>query len=245
MTSIRTLLLALAVIATSSNALCLPRIDDSMPALPLSKISNTGSAPLPVPDKDPKYIILGLGFQNYTCSPSSSTWIQSTIQAGAIADLYDITSQTTSDTGDRFSRASLKAFETCLRVTKCVPTMDNGYCERCHTISSAAFASNRVGEHYFDQINGSQMPNFALSTLQCFFSGKKAGGVKAPTKAYKGSNGLGAVDWLYLVDNNSGRTKGTTSVYRVETAGGVAPSSCSNPGSSMHVPYATEYWFYD
>ncbi|CAK1356942.1 hypothetical protein CB0940_11885 [Cercospora beticola] len=245
MTLIRDLVLALATLATSSNALCLPRSEDSKPALPLSKISNTGSTPLPVPSKDPKAIILGLGFQNYTCSSSSSTWVQSTIQAGAIADLYDITSKTTSNTGDRYSKSSLKAFETCLKVTKCTPTTANGFCDRCHTISSAAFASKRVGEHYFDQINGLQMPNFALDTLKCFFSGKKGGGVKAPANAYKGANGLGAVDWLYLVDNNSGRTKGMTSVYRVETAGGVAPSSCSTPGSAMQVPYATEYWFYD
>ena len=89
------------------------------------------------------------------------------------------------------------------------------------------------------------MPNFNVWGHGDFFSGKKGGNAKAPSKAYKGSNGLGTVDWLYLVDNGCGRTTdGLKSIYRVETAGGVAPSSCDSSTPAMQVPYAAEYYVY-
>lgn len=130
-------------------------------------------------------------------------------------------------------------------MTRCTPTEANGYCSTCHTLSitNVSGALNRIGEHFFDQIAGSQLPNFDVWGHGDFFSGKKGGSAEAPDTAYKGSNGLGAVDWLYLIDNGSGRTTDALqSVYRVETAGGVAPSSCAD--GQMQVPYAAEYYVY-
>ncbi|USW53921.1 hypothetical protein Slin15195_G072400 [Septoria linicola] len=255
MAPIHNAFLAIATLASLTTALSIPRTLWSLnkaaanPSLPLSKISNTNSPPLPTPSQPPKYILLGLGFQNYTCSSASSTYVQSTTQAGAIADLYDITSIATSSSGDKYTRSTLKAFETCLKLTKCIPSVDNGYCETCHSISSAAFTlsatGKHVGTHYFDQISSLQLPNFSLPGLGGnFLSAKKISGAKAPSTAYQGANGLGAVDWLYLVDNGSGRSMGLGSVYRVETAGGVAPGKCGG-GEMVQVPYAAEYWFYE
>ncbi|KAK4626523.1 Ecp60-1 [Fulvia fulva] len=212
------------------------------PALPLKQVDNTGSTPLPEPTGKLHYIQLGSGFQNYSCS-ASNTWVASVPSAGAIAQLYDVTAIVNQLTTDSYTKNTLKSFETCLKATKCTPDVNNGYCDQCHRISAAAFQAWNDGEHYFDQLNGAQTPNFAVA--DDFISGKKVGAVKAPKAAYKGESDLGAVDWLYLVDNGSGRTHGLKSVYRIHTAGGVAPSSCSKPGSALQVPYAAEYWFYN
>lgn len=216
----------------------------STPTLPLCDVDNTGPSPLPKPPNSPKYITLGLGFQNYTCNATGS-WIQTTPSAGAIASLYDISHAITQYTHDDFSRHTLESFQTCLEHTSCTPCPENNYCGKCHSIAAARFRRNQIGFHFFDQLNGAQTPNFNLFAGVDFLSVKKAGSIKAPSDAYDGENGLGAVDWLYLVDNGLGRTHGLKSVYRVETAGGVAPSSCGEEGSMLAVPYAAEYWFYD
>lgn len=222
---------------------------DGTPTLPLSDVDNTGASPLPTPSNDPKYITLGLGFQNYTCNATAATptgsWIQTTTSAGAIADLYDISKAVNKWTHDTFSKNTLKSFEVCLKTTKCSPSPSNNYCGACHSIAAAPFRAGLEGIHFFNQLNGAQTPNFDLFAGGDFISAKKAGGVKAPGDAYDGENGLGAVDWLYLVDNGSGRTHGLKSLYRVETAGGVAPKTCTKVGGQLQVPYAAEYWFYD
>lgn len=233
-------IIGLALSAACSKSLCLPRLNSS-PTLPLSEVDNA----LPAPSGDVKFVNLGLGFQNYTCT-SAGTYIQTVVSAGAIASLYDITSTASKVSGDAVTQSTLRAFETCLALTRCTPTSKNGFCDSCHNIAAAAYRQSDAGEHFFDQISGSQMPNFALTFTEAghFLSAKKSTGCKAPTGAYDGQNGLGAVDWLYLVDNGSGRSQGLSSVYRVETAGGVAPSSCDQAGSVLQVPYAAEYWFY-
>lgn len=232
-------LINFALSAACSKALCLPHIAASPPTLPLSEVDNA----LPAPSGDVKFVTLGLGFQNYTCT-STGTYVQSVVSAGAIASLYDITSTVSMMPGDAATRTSLRAFETCLKMTKCTPTTQNGYCDSCHNIAAAAYRRNDAGEHFFDQMSGSQTPNFDIKEAGMFLSVKKSAGCKAPADSYTGQNGLGTVDWLYLIDNGLGRSKGLSSVYRVQTAGGVAPKTCDKAGSVLQVPYAAEYWFY-
>lgn len=209
------------------------------PTLPNNQINNA----LPSPTGQLKSVQLGLGFQNYSCSATSNTWIQTVPSSGAIADLYDITALVNTATHDTLTRTALHSFETCLTVTKCTPSPANGYCDACHRIAAAPYQPALDGEHFFNQLNGAQTPNFAVKND--FLSCKKVGSAPAPASAYDGQNGLGAVGWLYLIDNGSERTHGLSAVYRVETAGGVAPSSCDEPGSFLEVPYSAEYWFYD
>lgn len=74
--------------------------------------------------------------------------------------------------------------------------------------------------------------------------GKKEADVKAPAGSDAGPEGTGAVDWLFL--GNKGGSVGLEAVYRVETAGGSAPSTCQgvDVGGVISVQYAAEYWFY-
>jgi hypothetical protein len=206
--------------------------------------SNTGSAALPPPTGQPKYVQLGLGFQNYTCN--GTAYVQTAPSSGAIANLYDFTDDLTPANLDTLSPAILKKFESCLKATSCEPK-DGQDCDLCHVLAIASIepdALRQTGFHFFDRPAGAQVPNFNIFEAGDFLSAKRAGGVKAPAGSYTGRNGLGTIDWLYLVDNASGRSHGLSSVYRVETAGGVAPKTCDTAGTQAFIPYAAQYWFY-
>lgn len=64
----------------------------------------------------------------------------------------------------------------------------------------------------------------------------------APAGAALGANGFGSVPWIKL-DGLEGAYK---EVYRVQTAGGMAPANCSGAvaGTVFTVEYSAQYWFY-
>jgi len=66
--------------------------------------------------------------------------------------------------------------------------------------------------------------------------------IKAPKNASKGPAKTGAVDWLALVTKEP--SVGIAQVYRVSTAGGVAPATCAGQPSVISIPYAAAYHFY-
>lgn len=63
----------------------------------------------------------------------------------------------------------------------------------------------------------------------------------APADAPKGPNGLGSVPWLKLGGAEGGAFR---EIYRVDTAGGVAPKTCEGLPERFEVEYAAMYWFY-
>jgi hypothetical protein len=69
----------------------------------------------------------------------------------------------------------------------------------------------------------------------------KNNSVPAPAGASVGQNGvgLGAVPWLKLT-TREGATGGLEEVYRVNTAGGVAPATCGSIQGTFEVQYAAE-----
>jgi hypothetical protein len=98
-----------------------------------------------------------------------------------------------------------------------------------------------IGSHYF-QADGT--PTFDLITVREILFAKKVADIKAPASANKGLGGYGAVDWLALGDKSE--SVGLRQVYRVVTAGGSAPATCTEGGANtiISVQYAAEYWFY-
>ena len=76
------------------------------------------------------------------------------------------------------------------------------------------------------------------------FKGKRDAAIAAPPDAVKGPGGIGdgAIDWLAL-SAVAGSVK-LQKAYRVETAGGKAPSSCAGQPPLIKVQYAAAYWFY-
>lgn len=114
-----------------------------------------------------------------------------------------------------------------------------------------------VGEHYFAT---NTTPTFDLSIASNFrpesndagedfgvahFTTVGAKNSTAPASAPKGENGVGngAVPWLRLPAKNDS-TSEIKAVYRLNTAGGKAPTTCEDSPAYFSVQYSAEYWFY-
>ncbi|KAI5195870.1 hypothetical protein E4T39_08026 [Aureobasidium subglaciale] len=180
-------------------------------ALPTPSAANQNTVPLnglPAPDTlSLKYITLGVGTQNYSCSAAGAV----PTAIGAVADLYDASLLMSP------SKASLiPSFAAVAYSTK------------------TWFDLPTLGHHWF---SAAGVPTFDTES-RGFLSAKKVAGVAAP----KGCIGS-SIDWLYLQDDGRGVSKNVQAVYRVETAGGNPPATCSKAGV-VKVPYAAEYWFY-
>lgn len=96
------------------------------------------------------------------------------------------------------------------------------------------------GHHEF---TAAGVPMFKLVTEAAdygYVMGKSVANSTAPADSVKGTNGLGSVAWLKL----QGVEGDYKEVYRVGTAGGVAPKTCEGQKSFFVVEYAAEYWFW-
>ncbi|KAK5133775.1 hypothetical protein LTR08_007425 [Meristemomyces frigidus] len=170
-----------------------------------------------------QHVGLGAGTQNYTCN--GTAWVQTGAGDGAFATLYDAASllaaSTTSISSLPSGRlAQYKRVKECQELANLLPQL------------------SILGNHYFDANNRATF-NLSQANPPLVLSAAKLDSVQAPV--------ADAISWLYLVDANDSISRGLKAVYRVETAGGVAPSSCTSAqmGSSTFIPYAAEYWFYD
>lgn len=111
-----------------------------------------------------------------------------------------------------------------------------------YAIPTASEAEKRLsGHHEFTELG---VPLFKLQTANADYGYVQAKldvlKSAAPTDAAKGSNGLGSVPWIKL-NAVEGDYK---EVYRVNTAGGVAPKTCEGVVGSFTVEYSAQYWFY-
>jgi hypothetical protein len=97
-----------------------------------------------------------------------------------------------------------------------------------------------LGTHFFDSKG---TPTFNLSAVGKILYAAKVGDVKAPATSNKGPEGTGAVDWLALTAKIGYTSVGLGEVYRVVTAGGNPPTTCSAAGV-VSVQYAAEYWLF-
>jgi hypothetical protein len=175
-----------------------------------------------------KYALLGRGTQNYTCSGSGAP-----TPVGAIAILYDA--------------SCLAAYHSSL-LHELVPgflQFDQG-----EEILAAAvfgrFSDEKLvaGHHYFLPDKTTAVFDMRVNGQTGYFEGRKTAVVDAPDYAYKGKNneGDGAVPWLKL--KSTGKSVGLSEGFRMITAGGEPPKSCSGQPGNFEVPYAAEYYFY-
>lgn len=192
----------------------------------LCDLSNVVLPPAPTPlapiseGASIRMIVIGRGTQNYTCSSSSAQ--AAPVAQGAVAQLFNATCDYA-----RLNDAVMADF-TAMALKYSVPTGKEA--EQRH-----------VGHHEFTDKG---VPLFWLKTDTVDFGyiQAKPDAIKsaAPKDASKGSNGLGSVPWLKL-NAVEGDYK---EVYRVHTAGGVAPKTCEGIEGSFTVEYSAQYWFY-
>lgn len=167
-----------------------------------------------------RHIAIGRGVQNYTCASAAATDLP--VANGAVATLFNATCD-----------AARLNIQTLTDIT----TLALDY-----AIPSDPEAVKRISGHH--EFTEKKIPLFKLQTdtvdygyVQCKPDDVKSA---APQTASKGSNGLGSVAWLKL-NSVEGDYK---EVYRVNTAGGVAPKTCEGQPESFSVQYSAQYWFY-
>ncbi|RMZ68654.1 malate dehydrogenase [Pyrenophora seminiperda CCB06] len=214
-----------------TDALC----DLSNVALPAGKSCNlyqsrdpilttTAPTPLPAPAQGTtlRHIAIGRGTQNYTCASASSSDVPKAV--GAKASLFNATCDAA-----RLNLITLGQV-TDLSLNYAIPTSPE--------------AEQRLSGHH--QFTAAGVPLFMLETPGADYGRIEAKvDVKsaAPTTASKGTNTLGSVPWLKLSATTDG-SWAYKEVYRVHTAGGVAPDNCQGIQGSFTVEYSAQYWFY-
>jgi hypothetical protein len=178
----------------------------------------------------PSFVMLGVGFQNYTCSAAGTY-----TSVGATADLFDLSC---------LSEVDSTAFDGCPNCNY-NNIQDFAFAMWSATpVDDLAVISQRVptklGAHFFiKNANGGISPswdfrgNFAPNQPDAFVVAAKVAGLKAPT----GQD----VDWLQLKGVSGGLA---TSLYRTHTRGGQPPTSCSPGSADIRVKYVSEYWLY-
>ncbi|OBT60901.1 hypothetical protein VE03_10814 [Pseudogymnoascus sp. 23342-1-I1] len=175
-----------------------------------------------------KFVTLGRGVQNYTCSGDYGT----PVAVGAIAEIFEITALAQWN--------PVSPLFTGLPAAAAYLTIP-GVQQLLNTRMPAGNPATIIGKHYFTSAG---VPTFDLYARSKKLSSKLVAKVSAPANANVGPAGTGAVGWLKLDD--AGGSVGLKEVYRVYTAGGNPPASCSGhtAGAVFTVEYAAMYWFY-
>jgi hypothetical protein len=214
--------------------LALPTAVSSLALLQLSKRDSitvaqpTSGLPAPStisPAVSLKYIGLAIGTQNYTCAATPNSASGVPVSIGAKANLYD---------AGTFLQSHPDMIST-------LPGLALGYQTMSGDDISTLMNMPLLGHHFF---NAALQATFDLTAVNAKLVAKKLNDIPAPTSACPGPDGAGAVDWLELVDVGSGASSVITYAYRIETAGGMAPATCTNQSGTFQVEYSAEYWFY-
>lgn len=164
------------------------------------------------------HIAVGRGVQNYTCATAAATETPKAV--GAVASLFNATC-------DIVRAPAVLASVTNIALDYDIPT--------------GPLANDRLSGHH--EFTEKGIPFFNLVTDRVNFGQvhvNVTSKMPAPKSASKGPNNLGSVPWLKLVHLDGDYQE----VYRINTAGGVAPKTCEGVQGDFSVQYAAEYWFY-
>lgn len=192
---------------------------------------------LPPPDGlQLKYVLLGVGTQNYTCGSNETAPPGTT---GAVAKLYDIGTRLNRDPLAQWKISSITGLSLSLSA---FPNLLEGY------LMLEGY-NEWLGNHFFTKMDATtSIPTFFLDHAKTtpFPNAmvSKKNSTDAPKTACPGTKNEGAVPWLRLVDDKGLSAGGVNTVYRVETAGGKQPAVCKDQKATFEIPYAAQYWVY-
>ncbi|KAI1609220.1 ureidoglycolate dehydrogenase [Exophiala viscosa] len=200
-----------------------PTCDLSNAVLPVAPV------PLPTPGANLtlEHVALGRGVQNYTCANSTAT----PAAVGAVARFYNA-SCVASDYPDLLTLLPNLALQYPLPSATDAPLEPSDL-----TLSTHHFFSNTTTPVF--AFDAPTSPDLGRVFAQ------KINQTDAPVNAVAGVNGTGsgAVPWLYLT-SRSDTVGDIKTVYRVATAGGNPPKTCSGQPEAFSVQYSALYWFY-
>ncbi|KAF2832430.1 hypothetical protein CC86DRAFT_313452 [Ophiobolus disseminans] len=233
--ALSTVIATVALLTASTCAL--PHPAAYAPASDLSKLAKLlPASTLPAPDGKLKYVVLGIGTQNYTCTSGNPDAAPGT--TGAVATLYDIGTKLNNDNNAKWKIPTISPLALSLSAYPKLLEWNLGF----------QGYTNVLGHHFFNSVGGTNTPIFALDQLvkspYPMAQVLRVNDVAAPTSACPGLESEGAVRWLFLKDNKGISLGGIDTVYRLETAGGSAPATCKGKPASFEVKYAAQYWIY-
>jgi hypothetical protein len=204
-------------------------MNDPLPTSKSISTNATSSAPIPLPPPSEGltlyHVALGRGTQNYTCDLANTTAVP--VAAGAVASLWNVTC---------LSADSPSLLSAIPNIALALPTPQPGSPTAYNAMSGHHFFSDKTTA-YFD-----------LDTLLGEYGRggfKKVNATAAPKDAVKGQGGqgYGSVPWLKL-DGMGDEGCVAKEIYRINTAGGNPPESCTGQKEAFEVEYSAEYWFY-
>ncbi|KAF7316543.1 hypothetical protein MIND_00173600 [Mycena indigotica] len=180
-----------------------------------------GQTALVAPAEAPKFVTIGVGIQNYTCSAATSKYTS----IGAVASIFDISCL--AKTPALFKNVDSMA----LKMWKAAPAS-----VAAATLGDKIGAPIQLGHHYFvPSPSGTGIsPKWDFKSGQFVVAAKLA---NIPAPADPATN----VDWLVL---NSVQGDLASKVFRVDTAGGQPPSSCTPGSPDIQVKYTAKYFLY-
>ncbi|KAJ7645059.1 hypothetical protein DFH06DRAFT_1425712 [Mycena polygramma] len=180
------------------------------------------------PTTAPKFVALGVGIQNYTCTASTLKYTS----IGAVASLFDLSCM---DKTPAFKTVQTSAFKAWSAAPANVPAS---------AIGSKVGAPGLLGFHYFvPSPSGTGIsPKWDFTSTgktagdaTAFVIAAKAGDILAPIDS--ASN----VDWLALTNVQGALA---TKVFRIDTVNGQPPTSCVAGSADISVKYTSKYYLY-
>jgi hypothetical protein len=243
--TLSTAISALLFLATSADAR--PTKHAYTPASKLDKLAKLmPTSALPAPEGlELKYVLLGIGTQNYTCTTGDENAAPGT--TGASGKTKEITIASTNTTNSRPAQlydigtplnASPFAKWTIPSISPLALSLMTQPAQLTQNLGSLGF-HNMVGHHFFTGAS----PVFSLDQLQSPYPMTlvgKMGETDAPVSSCPGTNAEGAIKWLLLKDTKGVSQGGINTVYRLETAGGNKPSTCKGLKENFEVKYAAQ-----
>ena len=174
-------------------------------------------------------VALGRGTQNYTCDLANTSAVP--VPAGAVATLFNFSCVAA-------QKPALLRKLSHIAINQQLPTENNTERSILDDLTS--------GYHYFVD---STTPFFNLDTNRHQYGMgalAKSNASDAPAGSapgVHGQTGYGAVQWLRL-DQKQYNENTWKAVYRLNTAGGNAPTTCTGQPPAFEIPYAAEYWLF-
>ncbi|KAH7044486.1 hypothetical protein B0J12DRAFT_603741 [Macrophomina phaseolina] len=213
--------------------------DLSSVTMPLDQAPSPSALPSPSSGLVLSHVAVGRGTQNYTCSASPSSASSTPVALGAVATLFNATCQAARTPDLLYQTPSIALAYAVPDAESALQAYDmllSGH--HYFTTSTTAFFNLDTSEHSYGTVackkNASSSAPAADSTSP----------LKSNYAAGTQGTANGDVPWLKLeaVKDATGYT--WQEVYRLNTAGGVAPATCEGIDGDFTVEYAATYWFW-
>ncbi|KAJ7250606.1 hypothetical protein C8J57DRAFT_677223 [Mycena rebaudengoi] len=181
---------------------------------------------LVAPTTAARYVALGVGIQNYTCSATTLKYTS----IGAVASIFDISCLK----GNTFAKVQTAAYNEWKAASAKV---------KASSIGARVGAPTLLGNHYFvPSPSGTGIsPKWDFTSTGSNAGNANAFVIAAKAAGIPAANTAVDVDWLML---NKVQGDLASQVFRIDTAGGQPPASCVAGSPDISVKYTSKYFLF-